>query len=119
MRALLDPVASSLARVMAGVFFRSIEVSGAERIPRGGPLLIVANHVNSLADPMLLMAFVDGRARMLAKSTLWSHPVLGPLLAFVGALPVYRHRDEGQDVSMNLSTFARCHDELERGGSIA
>ena len=119
MRALLDPVASSLARVMTGVFFRSVEVSGGDRIPRGAPLLIVANHVNSLADPILLMAFVNGRARMLAKSTLWSHPVLGPLLLFVGALPVYRHRDAGEDVAKTLSTFARCHEELRRGGAIA
>lgn len=104
---------------MTGVFFRSVEVSGADRIPRGAPLLIVANHVNSLADPILLMAFVNGRSRMLAKSTLWSHPVLGPLLLFVGALPVYRHRDAGEDVAKNLSTFARCHEELRRGGAIA
>ena len=60
MRALLDPVACSLARVMTGVFFRSVEVSGGDRLPRGAPLLIVANHVNSLADPILLMAFVNG-----------------------------------------------------------
>ena len=119
MRAILDPVASGLARSMAGVFFRRVEVSGSLRIPRVGPVLIVANHVNSLADPILLMAFVNGRSRMLAKSTLWSHPVLGPLLVFVGALPVYRHRDAGEDVAKNLSTFARCHGELRRGGAIA
>lgn len=119
MRPLLDLVASGLARVMSGVFFRSVEVFGSERIPRGVPLLIVANHVNSLADPMLLMAFVSGRVRMLAKSTLWSHPVLGPLLVFVGALPVYRRRDAGEDVAKNLSTFARCREELRRRGAVA
>jgi len=75
--------------------------------------------VNSLADPMLLMAFVDGRSRLLAKSTLWAHPVLGPMLIFVGALPVYRRRDAGADVTRNLTTFARCHEELKRGGSVA
>jgi 1-acyl-sn-glycerol-3-phosphate acyltransferase len=104
---------------MLRVFFRSVEVSGARRIPRGMPLLIVANHVNSIVDPLLLLAFVDGRARVLAKSTLWSHPVLGPLLVLAGALPVYRRRDAGQDVTKNFTTFARCHEELARGGSIA
>lgn len=118
-RAALDTALSGLARVMAAAFFRSIEVSGRGSIPHGAPLLIVANHANSLADPLLLMAFVEGRARILAKSTLWSHPVLGPLLILVGALPVYRHRDAGQDVSKNLSTFSRCHLELKRGGSVA
>lgn len=119
MRAVLDPVLSALARLMVRVFFRSVEVSGAARIPRGVPLLIVANHVNSIADPLLLMALVDGRARVLAKSTLWSHPVLGPLLVLTGALPVYRRRDSGEDVKKNFTTFARCRDELTRGGVIA
>ena len=119
MRAVLDPVLSALARLMVRVFFRSVEVSGAARFPRGVPLLIVANHVNSIADPLLLMALVDGRARVLAKSTLWSHPVLGPLLVLTGALPVYRHRDAGEDVKKNFTTFARCRDQLTRGGVIA
>jgi 1-acyl-sn-glycerol-3-phosphate acyltransferase len=118
-RAFLDAALSGLARVMAFAFFRSVEVSGRSSIPHRAPLLIVANHANSLADPLLLMAFVDGRSRFLAKSTLWSHPVIGPLLVLVGALPVYRHRDAGQDVGRNISTFARCHLELRRGGSIA
>ena len=119
MRAVVDPIVSALARAMTGVFFRSVEVSHRERIPRDAPLLIVANHVNSIADPLLLMAFVEGRARMLAKSTLWSHPALGPLLVLAGALPVYRQRDAGEDVAKNLNTFRRCREELVRGGSIA
>ena len=119
MRALLDRAVEGLARLMVRVFFRSVEVVGAGRIPRGVPLLIVANHVNSVVDPLLLLAFVDGRARLLAKSTLWSHPVMGPLLRLAGALPVYRRQDEGEDATRNFTTFARCHDALARGGSVA
>ena len=119
MRAILDPVVAGIARSLTGVFFRSVEVAHGERIPGGAPLLIVANHVNSLADPLLLMAFVKGRVRLLAKSTLWSHPVLGPLLVFAGALPVYRQRDAGEDVTKNLGTFRRCHEELAAFGAVA
>ena len=119
MRAVVDPIVSALAGAMTGVFFRSVEVSHRERIPRDAPLLVVANHVNSIADPLLLMAFVEGRARVLAKSTLWSHPALGPLLVLAGALPVYRQHDAGEDVAKNLNTFRRCREELVRGGSIA
>jgi len=34
------------------IFLPSLEVGGAERIPRGTPLVLVANHVNGLIDPL-------------------------------------------------------------------
>lgn len=83
------------------------------------PLVFVANHNNSVVDSFLLLALPAARPRMLAKSTLFSHPVMGPLLFVAGALPVYRRRDRGADVTRNSDTFSRCHDILGAGGSIA
>jgi 1-acyl-sn-glycerol-3-phosphate acyltransferase len=48
---------SRLARFALGVFFRDVEVIGRERAPRGVPLLVIANHVNNLIDPMVIMGF--------------------------------------------------------------
>jgi 1-acyl-sn-glycerol-3-phosphate acyltransferase len=117
-RRLLDDVGAGLARLLLGVFFRDVEVVGKGRIPRGVPLMIVANHVNNLIDPMLVMGFLGGRPRFLAKSTLWSHPVVAPLLIFIGAVPVYRRRDRAP-VARNLETFARCREVLAGGGTVA
>ena len=64
------------------------------------------------------MGFVGRRPRFLAKSTLWSHPVVAPLLIFIGAVPVYRRRD-GAPVARNLETFARCREVLAAGGTVA
>lgn len=111
-------MAARVARALMRLFFRDVEVLGAERIPRGVPLMILANHVNNLIDPMLMMGFVGGRPRFLAKSTLWSHPVVAPLLVLIGAVPVYRRRD-GAPVARNLETFARCREVLAEGGTIA
>jgi 1-acyl-sn-glycerol-3-phosphate acyltransferase len=116
-RHLMDAALAGLARLLLRIFFREVEVVGAERIPRGAPLLVVANHVNSLVDPILVLGFSGVRPRFLAKSTLWPHPVVGPLLVLAGALPVYRHRD-GVDVTRNFETFARCHEHLGSGGTI-
>jgi 1-acyl-sn-glycerol-3-phosphate acyltransferase len=118
LRRVLDAALTGLSRLLLRVFFREVEVVGADRIPRGVPLVIVANHVNSLVDPILLLGFSGARPRFLAKSTLWSHPVVAPLLVLAGALPVYRHKD-GVDVAHNFETFARCHAHLGAGGSIA
>jgi 1-acyl-sn-glycerol-3-phosphate acyltransferase len=117
-RRLLDDLGARLARVAMSVFFRDVEVTGAERVPRGVPLMIIANHVNNLIDPMLVMGYVGSRPRFLAKSTLWSHPVVAPLLVAIGALPVYRRRDQAP-MARNLETFARCRTVLARGGTVA
>ncbi len=84
-------------RILLSVFFRAVEVVGEERIPRGRPLVVVANHVNGLVDPLLVLGalpLAPSFPRFLAKSTLWKIPVLSWLLDLARALPVYRRQDE-------------------------
>ena len=114
----LDGLGSSLARLTLGLFFRGVEVMGREHVPRGVPLLVIANHVNNLIDPMLIMGFTGLRPRFLAKSTLWRHPIVAPALVLLGALPVYRRKD-GAPVARNIETFARCRVALADGETIA
>ena len=40
---MLDMAVASLAKLLLRLFFREVEVVGRERIPRGRPLLVVAN----------------------------------------------------------------------------
>jgi glycerol-3-phosphate O-acyltransferase / dihydroxyacetone phosphate acyltransferase len=117
LRRFLDGALSRLARLLLGLFFREVEVVGRERIPRGVPLLLIANHVNSLIDPILVMGYVGARPRILAKSTLWRHPVVAPLLILAGAVPVFRRQDD-EDVSRNVDTFGRCRETLAAGGTV-
>jgi 1-acyl-sn-glycerol-3-phosphate acyltransferase len=107
-----------LARLLVHVFFRRIETLGAERVPASGPLLVVANHHNSLVDPALVLARLPRAPSFLAKSTLWRMPGLRLLLDGAGSIPVYRRQDAGEDASRNQETFARCHEVLAAGGAV-
>ena len=118
-RAQLDGFVERLAKLLANVFFRSVEVEGRELIPRDAPLVVVANHHNSLVDPLLLIAKLGVHPRFLAKSTLWDIPGIRQLLDLAGAVPIQRRQDEGADMAKNDETFARCFDELAGGGAIA
>ncbi len=104
---------------MSRIFFARIEVAGRDHLPSGGPLLIVANHGNSLVDPMLVTAFLPFDARYLAKSTLWQHPATKHMVRLAGAIPVHRRQDPGSDTSRNVEAFARSHEVLAGGGAIA
>lgn len=117
-RARLDLFVESLAQAACFTFFRSIEVTGAERIPRGVPLVLVSNHHNSLVDPILVLGTTGVHARFLAKATLWNVPFTRLLLKLAAVIPVHRAQD-GSDMAKNRETFSRCWDVLAAGGAIA
>ncbi|MEM9293181.1 MAG: lysophospholipid acyltransferase family protein [Acidobacteriota bacterium] len=108
----------SLARHLAKIFFRRLEVVGEEKIPAAGPVLVVANHVNSLMDAVLLAAVAPRMPRLLGKSTLWELSILRPLLRWAQVIPVYRRQD-GVDTSRNQETFSASYEALRDGGLIA
>lgn len=64
------------------------EVKGKENVPRNGPLIIVANHLN-LADPPLLGASIPRRIFFMAKEELFSSRGRAFVRA-LGAFPVRR-----------------------------
>src|SRR5688572_1355798 len=79
------------------IFFKRIELYDSEKLPEGGGILFVSNHPNALIDPALLFIALPRKVAFLAKSTLFKMPVIGYLVRTVGALPLYRQQDKGED----------------------
>ncbi len=107
-----------LARTAAGLFYRNLELVGAERIPASGPLIVAANHQNALVDPMLLVATLPRALQPLAKAPLFRHPLVRPFLAAVGAVPVQRAQESGNDPARNDAMFRATSEALAAGGAI-
>ena len=78
-------------------YYADIAVQGQERVPRDGPLLIVANHPNALIDPLLVGTAVSRHVLLTAKATLFEQPALAWLLRVVGVVPLRRAKDEAHD----------------------
>jgi glycerol-3-phosphate O-acyltransferase / dihydroxyacetone phosphate acyltransferase len=116
-RALADRVVRLIARAATLGWFRSVEASGLERVPASGPCLIVVNHPGGFVDPALLASVLPRPPRFLAMASLWRNPILRPLLALAGAIPVQRATEGPTD--RNEDAFARCHAVLRAGGLVA
>ena len=68
----------------------SVEIAHADRVPRDGGVMIVANHV-ALVDPLLVCAGATRRLRPIAKRELFETPLIGWTVWLFGAFPVRRH----------------------------
>jgi len=88
-------------------YYSEVAVQGPERVPRNGPLLILANHPNALIDPLLVGTTVPRRVLLTAKATLFEHPALAWLFRAVGVVPLRRAKDEARDNAPPSSTAER------------
>jgi 1-acyl-sn-glycerol-3-phosphate acyltransferase len=110
-----------LLRHALTVFFRKIEVDGIEQVPPEGPLLLAANHPNTLIDVLLVATRLKRRVGFVAKAPFFAIPVLGALLRFLGAVPVHRRRDGPLDEAArrrNARVLEDCEEEVARGNAI-
>jgi 1-acyl-sn-glycerol-3-phosphate acyltransferase len=105
-----------VSRAAAFVYYR-IRYTG-EPVPRTAPVLLVANHPNSLLDPMLVVAAARRPVRFLAKAPLFRDPKTAWLVKGAGAIPVYRRTDDPAEVGKNVDAFEAVYAELARGAAV-
>lgn len=86
------------------------EVTGRDRFPREGPVLLVANHLKA-ADPPLLGAASPRRVTFMAKQELFRAPVIGVLARWYGAFPVRRF-------DADLRALRQAQETLKDGGVV-
>jgi len=108
----------AVLRFAMRIYFRHVEVVGLEHVPRKSPVIFVLNHPNALVDPAFLLCLAPRRVSFLAKSPLFRMPILGFFVRALDCLPVYRHQDEGEDVSKNREMFVAARALLASGGTI-
>ena len=112
----LLPAISAVSDFACRVFYR-FHVEGP-RPPLNEPLILVANHQNSLFDPALVAAAAGRPVRFLAKSTLFTDPRVGWLVRASGAIPVYRTHEVDGAASKNVQMFASVFEHLGTDAAI-
>ncbi|MBW3629062.1 MAG: 1-acyl-sn-glycerol-3-phosphate acyltransferase [Gemmatimonadetes bacterium] len=112
----LLPALSTIAKLALRVFYR-FRVDGPP-VPPTGPVLLVANHPNSLLDPGAVSAAAGRPVRFMAKAPLFSDPRIGWLVRAAGAIPVYRRTDDASQMARNEDSFQAVFDALHEGAAV-
>jgi 1-acyl-sn-glycerol-3-phosphate acyltransferase len=100
-RAILTPIAVGLYRARA---------IGTENVPAEGPVLLAPNHFSNM-DHFFAGVYLRRKIRFMAKSQLFSPPILRSIFKYGGVFPVRRgHRDE--------EAFKTARIILENGGCV-
>ena len=105
-------------RLIVWFYYSPIRIIGKNHLPPSGPLLLVANHANSLIDPVLVGLAAGRRVRFLAKAPLFEIPLFGRLLTWVGMIPVHRPADDPTQVRRSLQSLAKAAESLAAGAAI-
>jgi glycerol-3-phosphate O-acyltransferase / dihydroxyacetone phosphate acyltransferase len=108
----------SVVRLLAGLYFSRIEPFHPERVPPGGPVLLVANHPGSLTDAFLLGTTVSRPVSFVGTVQLFRWRPVGWLFRVCGIIPVNRVTDNPRAMRTLAETFEACHRVLEGGGAI-
>ena len=112
----LLPFFSGISSFAARTFYR-LQIVGPP-VPAEGPVLLLANHPNSLLDPALVAAAAERPVRFLAKSTLFTDSRVGWLVRASGAIPVYRRSDDAAAAIHNVDMFTAVHRQLGGGAAV-
>ena len=101
-----------IARIAVQWYYRDVEIDGADRIPRDGPVLLVANHPNELMDALFAGLVSPRQLTFTGKATLFDNPVIGAFLRHMRVVPLRRVQDDravadtGGDATVTLALGA-------------
>lgn len=82
-----------LVRFLVSLFFRRVEVVGADHVPKTGGGILIAWHPNGLVDPALIVSTFPRRVVFGARHGLFKWPIVGQVMRALGTVPIYRAVD--------------------------
>ncbi|TXF90431.1 hypothetical protein FUA23_06480 [Neolewinella aurantiaca] len=108
-----------VARYVLRYYYRNIDLTGLENIPKDAAVVLAANHPTAFIEPCILACFQPRTLWFLARGNLFKNGFYKGLLSAVHILPVFRIQDGGYGkLKNNFGTFEACFRALSQGKAI-
>lgn len=97
------------------IFFRKIDVLGAEKLQHGKPAILIANHPASFLDAMVLAVFLGRPIHFYVRGDIFSHPLVYRILTRLHMIPIFSREHGTGNLAKNKATFDRGRKLLSAG----
>mgnify|MGYP003743374995 CR=1 FL=1 len=99
-------------RLLFFVWYKNITWTNIQRLYAKYPIIIAANHQNSLMDPLVILGIETRQITWLARADIFKNPLAGRILRFMRIMPAFRQRDGKEQLANNELVFNKCVDIL-------
>ena len=96
-------------------YYREIRILNRENLDQEGPVILIANHPNTLMDAWIMGYINRRRVHFMAKATFFNSPLKRRLLGALGMIPINRKSDGVVSGVANKDSFEACYALLESG----
>lgn len=97
------------------LYYREIRVKNSFHLEHNGPMIIIANHPNTLMDAWLIALACKQPIHYLAKGTFFNTRFKRWILGSLGMIPINRQVDGNTSGVNNADSFEACYKVLEAG----
>lgn len=93
--------------------YRKVEIREEENLPTDGPMILAANHSNTLMDALVVLRAYKGSTVFGARADMFNNRFLAKAMFFFRILPMVRQRDGLRNVLKNVETQETIVETLE------
>lgn len=111
-----------ILKIITGIgirfYYKEVKVLNRKSLSHNGPLIIIANHPNTLMDAMMIGYASKQPIYFMAKGTLFNSKLKLWLLKSLNMIPINRQGEKATKGVSNQNSFDACYKVLEEGKTL-
>lgn len=107
-----------LLKVSVRIYFKNKVIKGREKIPKGKPVLFVANHPGAFLDPIVIGSYARRSLYYIARGESFQNRFSAWFFKKIHMIPVYRKEETPELTHKNKAVFGACYEHFENGRSL-
>ncbi|MFN5032398.1 MAG: 1-acyl-sn-glycerol-3-phosphate acyltransferase, partial [Flavobacteriia bacterium] len=100
------------------LYYKKVKINNLPFLDVEGPVIIIANHPNTLMDAWIIGHVCKQPIHYMAKSTFFSSHFKKRLLTSLNMIPINRRTDGNVEGISNTDSFEACYKILEEGKTL-